>query len=43
MPRKIERKFQEEYGKRKGKLIYYKWRNKHKKIEDHVKKHMLKY
>ena len=30
MPKKIERKFEAEYGKRKGRLIFYKWRSKHK-------------
>ena len=31
MPYKIERKFEKEYGKKRGDLIFYKWRNKHKK------------
>lgn len=30
MPVKLEKIFEEEYGKRKGDLIFYKWRNKHK-------------
>jgi len=43
MPLKLEHKFEKEYGKRKGKLIFYKWRNKHRKHDEHVKKNMLDY
>jgi len=42
MPAKIEHAFEKEYGVKKGRLIFYKWRSKHKKIEDHVKKNMMK-
>lgn len=28
MPRKIEKAFEKEYGKKKGRLIFYKWENK---------------
>lgn len=31
MPRKLEKIFEEEYGKEKGRLIFYKWENKHKR------------
>lgn len=31
MPKALERKFQKEYGKKKGLLIFYKWWNKHRK------------
>ena len=31
MPHRIEKIFEKEYGKKKGDLIFYKWRNKHRK------------
>jgi hypothetical protein len=30
MPKKIENNFIKEYGKKKGKLIFFKWRSKNK-------------
>jgi len=39
MPKKLEKIFEKEYGKKKGDLIFYKWENKKK----HLEKHMLKF
>ena len=31
MPKKLEKIFEKEYGKKKGDEIFYKWENKHKR------------
>ena len=31
MPKKLEKIFEKEYGKKRGDLIFFKWENKHKK------------
>lgn len=54
MPKEIEKAFEKEYmhkgkTKKEADLIFYKWEAKHhmhkhhKKQEEHVKKHMMKY
>lgn len=40
MPIKLERKFEAEYGKKKGRLIFYKWRSKQNLKEDLVGGHV---
>ena len=39
MPTKLENAFIKEYGKAKGKLIFYKWRSKHRAEVKHLIKH----
>ena len=37
MPKKLEKIFEKEYGKKKGRLIFYKWESKHLLGKKHKK------
>ena len=38
MPEKIKRRFEIEYGKTAGDVIFYKWENKHGLLKKHGRK-----
>lgn len=38
MPKRLEKIFEKEYGKKKGDLIFYKWEAKHGLLKKHGRK-----